>query len=219
MARPGRGSLTPRRRAKGRRQHRRFLIVTEGSSTEVDYFEACRPLFRERARVQISHDASSPNKVVAEAIRIKEQDARAARTKQDPEDVYDDVWCVLDLDEHATLRSALRDAERNGISVAISSPCFEVWLILHVADQRAALATSRKAKERWRMLAQGIPSSSKSNSGLVTTLPEAIARADRLDVMHARNGTPRLSRNPSTEIHRLLRALAQRAGVDIEPTR
>lgn len=43
----------------------------------------------------------------------------------------DEVWAVVDQDQHSTLKDALALARREGVKVALSKPCFEVWLLLH----------------------------------------------------------------------------------------
>ena len=46
----------------------------------------------------------------------------------------DQVWVVFDRDEHERFDEAVSLCEANGIGVARSNPCFEVWLILHMVD-------------------------------------------------------------------------------------
>ncbi|MFJ9715057.1 RloB family protein [Streptomyces sp. NPDC101213] len=41
------------------------------------------------------------------------------------------VWCLFDHDNYAYVRDALDQAERAGIGVAFSHPCFEVWRLAH----------------------------------------------------------------------------------------
>ncbi|CRK52624.1 hypothetical protein RHCRD62_40511 [Rhodococcus sp. RD6.2] len=44
------------------------------------------------------------------------------------------------------MEDALRTALREGIRVAFSNPCFEVWPILHLSDHRAAITSPQHAK-------------------------------------------------------------------------
>lgn len=54
---------------------------------------------------------------------------------------YDEKWMVLDTD-HCTnpgtqlvsFLTALQEARQIGINIAISKPCFEVWLLMHFTD-------------------------------------------------------------------------------------
>jgi hypothetical protein len=48
-------------------------------------------------------------------------------------DEYDAVWCVLDTELNPELTASVaREATRGGVLLALSTPCFEVWLILHI---------------------------------------------------------------------------------------
>jgi hypothetical protein len=49
----------------------------------------------------------------------------------------DEVWCVFDVDEHPKLAEARDQANANGIQLAVSNPCFELWLLLHFQEHRA----------------------------------------------------------------------------------
>ena len=58
------------------------------------------------------------------------------------------MWCVFDVEApepHPRLEEAIRLAGRNNISCAVSHPCFEVWPLLHLVDQRAHIASSDDA--------------------------------------------------------------------------
>lgn len=63
---------------------------------------------------------------------------------------YDEVWCVVDVEApqpHPTLSDAMRLARRNGVKIALTNPCFELWVLLHFADV-TAYATSSQAQKR-----------------------------------------------------------------------
>ncbi|WP_424534791.1 RloB family protein [Sphaerisporangium viridialbum] len=44
------------------------------------------------------------------------------------------VWCIFDHDgrDRNQLTSLLREAEKHGVEIAFSNPCFEVWRLLHL---------------------------------------------------------------------------------------
>ena len=50
---------------------------------------------------------------------------------------FDEIWCVFDTDAHENLPHAIEEARQSGIAVAVSNPCFELWLVLHVREQTA----------------------------------------------------------------------------------
>lgn len=51
-----------------------------------------------------------------------------------------EYWMLLDIDHHtqsnhiATFRAVLREAKQKNIAVALSKPCFELWLLLHAKE-------------------------------------------------------------------------------------
>ena len=126
-----------RERAKGPR----FLIVCEGMKTEPYYFEEfCQvhQLRTPRVRIAPGESGSSPDCVVAYAEKLFEEDALLGL------DRYDQVFCVIDRDKHATWTAAINritDLKADGRPfVAIPSfPCFEYWLLLHFTYTRQSL--------------------------------------------------------------------------------
>jgi hypothetical protein len=62
--------------------------------------------------------------------------SKAAKKSGDPFDMYDEVWCAFDVDEHPKLLEALKQASDNKVEVALSNPCFELWVVLHHRDER-----------------------------------------------------------------------------------
>ncbi len=104
---------------------------------------------------------------------------RAVERSKDSE--VDECWCVFDVEAaqpHPNLEPAVRLAEQNGIRLAISNPCFELWLILHHQDRTAYVTTSAAEK---------------------------LSRS--LDERHERNQTTFPRNNPSSTMHRLLEAI------------
>ena len=81
--------------------------------------------------MEIGREHREPKSLVRAAIDHKE---RAPRSAADRYTAYDEVWCVMDVEApvaHPSLPSAIRLAREHGISVALSNPCFELWLLLH----------------------------------------------------------------------------------------
>lgn len=51
------------------------------------------------------------------------------------------MYAIVDVEPHdpskaATLRDAITEARRNGVCLLMSNPCFEYWLLCHVADKQ-----------------------------------------------------------------------------------
>jgi hypothetical protein len=60
----------------------------------------------------------------------------------------EEVWCVFDIDEHPLIPEAKDQARANGIEMAISNPCFELWALLHFQDQRAHIEQGKVQQSR-----------------------------------------------------------------------
>ncbi|MDI6413546.1 RloB family protein [Streptomyces albus] len=132
----GRGKPLKRGGPK-RPELRRVLIYCEGECTEDQYFRGLRGDLRGLpVQVEIGPRHGVPTELVRAAVKHKE---RAPRSREDRFTPYDEVWCVMDVEApaaHPDLERALRIARDEGLSVALSNPCFELWLLLHFQELR-----------------------------------------------------------------------------------
>lgn len=116
----------------------RILIISEGSVSEPEYFHGLRRLAETSlVDIEIQGNGETPKTIVERAVLVKRQNARDARRAGDTSILYDEIWCVFDIDGHPLVPDALQQARANGLKVAVSNPCFELWLVLHFQDQRA----------------------------------------------------------------------------------
>jgi RloB-like protein len=122
-----------RRRRAYREPKPRFLVVCEGTVTEPCYFTAIRHVERCLIELQIE-GGGAPKALVERAVALKRQAARDARREADDNLKYDEVWCVFDVDEHQLIHEAKEQAKANGVELAESNPCFELWVLLHFQD-------------------------------------------------------------------------------------
>ena len=140
---------TGRRRAATRPLRRRVLIVTEGRVTESSYFNELRRRERLTAAVVIRADKSDPLGLVQDALDARDDAIETGAP-------YDSVWCVFDTEApepHNHLGEAIAKAERSGVFVARSNPCFELWLLLHVSEKQGYMTTRQACSA---LAAQGI---------------------------------------------------------------
>jgi hypothetical protein len=152
-------------------------------------------------RVTIDDRHGDPKFLVERAARAK----RAQRTeaKKGGGRAYDEIWCVFDCDEHPRLPDALQQAVDNGISVALSNPCFELWLILHYED-RSAHIERRHAQARAKTLLNCAKTlSDPALDTLYRRYDDAAGRARRLDRKHRDDNSPPHS-NPSSDVWKLV---------------
>ncbi|GAB2985940.1 RloB family protein [Saccharothrix stipae] len=101
---------------------------------------------------------------------------------------------MVDVD-HFDIAAALREADRAKVNLAVSDPCFELWLLLHFADHRAHIADYRAARD---LLARHVPGYDKKLDYAVFDpgLERAVARAALLG-----------PDNPATTVGRLVQAV------------
>ena len=130
-----------RRRREARRKPTRdpkpvILVVTEGSVTEPEYLhgfvDACR---NPRVRIDVNEGAGDPRSIVEYAREMKDNAEDQARGHSDENMPDDEVWCVFDVDDHARIGDARQMARDNGLDLAVSNPCIELWLLLHFREQ------------------------------------------------------------------------------------
>lgn len=122
------------RRKRGIRElKKRFLIVCEDGKSAPNYFEALKKHFNLSATsIQVvgSGGSTQPIQVVTKAIEFKKNAANA----QSGTEPFDQVWCVIDGDYGNKITNARTKAKDNNVELAISTKCFEYWLLLHYEE-------------------------------------------------------------------------------------
>ncbi|GAB4086518.1 RloB family protein [Myceligenerans cantabricum] len=185
-----------RRSAETRTERRTILVLTEGDTTEPAYIKALKRLERVRRRtsITIASEHVVPYPLVEKAIQYA-GDAE-----------IDDVWCLFDVESpqpHPRLREAVHlAAAHDKVHIALSNPCFEIWLLLHVEDVNGYLSTDaacRRANELSSVSGKHVDAES-----LLPLRAEAAARARKLEQRHERDGSSFPHDNPSTSIYRFI---------------
>ena len=100
-------------------------------------------------------------------------------------------------------------ASDNEVEVVLSTPCIELWFVLHFRDQRAHM-DAKQAKSASRDLLRCREAlSSEAVHELQERFGEARCRARQLDSWHKANGSPPRS-NPSSDVWRLIDRISER---------
>lgn len=195
------------RRRRARLEPRpRILLVCEGTKTEPEYFSGLRRQEEvQLVEIVIGDSGGAPKTLVERAVKLKKNAAKDAKRERDDNLRFDEVWCVFDVDEHPKLHDALQQARDNSISVAVSNPCFELWMLLHFRDQTAHIHRD----DARHACGEHIPSYDKSGSYAILRngYDEAVRRAVALDRRHAQIGEE--GSNPSTWVYRLTERLKE----------
>lgn len=205
---PRRSTQQLRRHPPSRKTKKRILIVVEGQVTEPIYFAGLkqRPDIREGYTITVkSGKGGSATQCVKKAQSEKE--------RVDDGDPFDEIWCVLDVEDktqRAQLDSALSVAADEGIEVALSCPCFEVWLLAHfektarrVADAREMIDTLSKIWQR-EFQTPYTKNDPRLYDRLADLTETAIENARQVREQHFPAGTHRADRNSSTEVYKLV---------------
>ncbi|MFF3765701.1 RloB family protein [Streptomyces sp. NPDC001922] len=132
------------RKQGNRPEQRRFLIYCEGECTETQYFKGLKAELRALPVELCMGGVHGEPKSLAQAAI--EHQARAPRSAKDRYTAYDEVWCVVDVEApvpHPGLADALRLARGGAVNVALSNPCFEIWILLHFKDITAYLTSGQ----------------------------------------------------------------------------
>ncbi|GIG67322.1 hypothetical protein Pen01_36170 [Phytomonospora endophytica] len=181
-----------------------MVIFCEGEASEPDYINELKRLPEIRRSTSIKIEIAPENGVPLTLVK------EAIERKSDKE--VDECWCVFDVewpDNHPNLDKAIRLAECNDINLAISNPCFEIWLILHFADQTAFMdnATARRRS-------CGLDGRTGKRIDATKYIPlrhEAFRRAKDLTKRHRSAGTSFPDDNPSSGMGKLIAALERGA--------
>jgi hypothetical protein len=164
--------------------------VCGGASTERDYFRGLKKETRNPAvRVEVLAKGVDPLTLVRYAAKVREKAS------------YDEVWCVTDVDEF-DVATAQREAADLGISLAVSNPCFEYWLLLHFVSCAAHLEDYRATERR---LKQQVPTYDKTRlcfGDFAYGVAAAVGRAKDRCVTGDEHAV-----NPSTGVWRLVETM------------
>lgn len=194
MKRPKPGG--PKRRSKPRPQKKIYWIFSEGEVTEPSYLAEVQRRC-DGVVFDIKEKGFGPTTLVKKA-----RSAKKARPKRNPD--FDEVWCVFDRDEHPNIESAMQEARDSEISVALSNPCFELWLVLHREDQTAHIGRHEIAKRANEL---GVAQEKSPNwDALEDGVAAAIVRAEKLRERHLGNDSQSWA-NPSSGMADLIKPI------------
>lgn len=190
----------PARRTAFRDPKPRILVVCEGKLTEPNYFDGLRKAVKNPlVAVEIEPEAGVPLSVVRRAKELKVAAETAAKRERDENLKFDSVWAVFDVDDHPQLAEARTMAHENRMELAISNPCFELWLVLHFRDSPGMQHRDHIAS----LLRTFLPEYDKRVTFLSVAqgYNSAVTRARRLEETALEANDE--GRNPSTRVWRL----------------
>ena len=189
-------------------------IIVEGARTETRFFKECIHTST-RVRLQVippEENRSGPEKLLEQMKSEIRNDV--SQSNRQP---ADQNWIVCDVDEHPYLETAIRSiAEFNSeindglpaIQIAISNPCFEIWLALYKRrnlNSRTVINKLRCKTALKRLVLDIDNHSSKKdfNTALFQKHTLAINQAEELDSCK-HSVIPAL---PGTRVYRLVKEI------------
>jgi len=175
-----------------------IVIATEGACTEKQYFEMFR---HHRVQVKVLHtdDCKSAPEYVIERLKEYKRDFELGRD--------DELWLMVDVDSWGATKLAdvAMQAVKAKFDLAVSNPCFELWLLLHHVDADSDdLPTQSKTAER--LLRKVLGSYNKANldtDQFVGRVKFAVEQARKLDV----DQNQRWPRSTGTHVYRVIESI------------
>lgn len=198
------GRSAPKRRPKVQ-----FTLFCEGRKTEPQYFGAVKNHDNgSLISIQFGDKGRAPITLAEKAVKfVKSPGSMRGGGRRNLFEEQDQVWVVFDRDEHERFDEAVSLCESNGIGVARSNPCFEVWLILHMVDYDRQDDRHRVKDEFRRLISEHGPGPEEKVSfeKLMTAVEDAEDRAETLNRRRKEEGQP--YGRPSTTVGDLTKAI------------
>ncbi|MCD6459258.1 RloB domain-containing protein [bacterium] len=173
------------KRKTGFRDSTLIVIATEGQKTEPQYFDGLRLLYKNpKTHIEVLNrktSASSPKHVIQELDKF---------TREYKLNRYDELWLIVDKDRwgDSELSLTIRQCIQKKYNFAVSNPCFELWLLLHLKDilsftktEIQKLNVCKKIKEKIKVILGSYNSSNLAADQFISYVNQAISRAKYLD--------------------------------------
>ncbi|MBO0868076.1 MAG: RloB domain-containing protein [Micromonosporaceae bacterium] len=179
----------PGRRSASRPPRPLVLVVCGADCTEPQYLRGLRDHVANRAvDLKILTKGRAPQQVVDYARKVRDNSERD----------FDKVWCVIDVDEF-DIDVAEVAARAARIDLAVSNPCFELWLLLHHEDCRTHLPSYDSVCLRLRKYVPRYDKTELDFADYVSGVDVAVDPAKRLEPDGTSYGS-----NPSTNVWKLV---------------
>jgi len=204
-------ALDLERKKRTRQQQPRILIVCEDSKSSAYYFQdMAKALGLSAVDVRGKECGSAPSSVLEYAKYEYDRELSSDR--------YDRVYCVFDRDQHNSFSPTIKKISSLKTSgepffAITSTPCFELWLLLHFDYFSSAYRSAGKRSPCTQVISElhkkpNMAGYGKGIGGIYAKLSvqkmlNAIKHAKRLMKENKKTG----SDNPSTNVHELVEYL------------
>jgi hypothetical protein len=184
--------FVPRKRKSTYRDAKLIVIAAEGEKTEKKYFESLAVEYAaSNIHIEVlvrTEKGSDPKTVIRALDKFKRQYALKKG--------YDQLWLVADVDrwKEQMLSEVAKLCHQKGYGNAISNPCFEIWLLLHIKNileydeptlqefrENKKTGTRTRLKRELVNLLGSYNSSNPSIEPFIPHVDKAVERARQLD--------------------------------------
>lgn len=186
------------------RDDRLFIVACDDTYAPEQYFS-----FFNITRVQIHVVPTKDNSSVAKYV--------LGRLLEFEHQEDDELWMLLDTDHciqghhKKGFIQAIQDAKQRGVHVALSKPCFELWLLLHHVDAETVISLSN-AKETEKALRKVLGEYNKTQlketDYPLKSIGDACFRAEKLDAKVIGGDIPETN---TSRVYQLWKAIAAKA--------
>ena len=194
------------------RDDRVFVVATDDTYAPAHYFEH---LLLPRVKVFVLPTPAGSG--LSAPVHVVDRLKNAFKNVKQKEEIQigDEFWVFLDTDHHflannvAGTLAALQTARHVGFEIAVSNPCFELWLLLHHADvpPGTVFSSCHEVDQKLRaVLGQYNKTSIKAGQFPLAQVPTAIQRARALEATPDAPGD-HSPQTAGTRVYRLLERL------------
>lgn len=169
-----------KRKSQKRNPLKKIVIAMEGNITEPGYFNAVKKKYQAPTLIILKREKentrSAPSNVLDQIKRYK---------KNNVVDANDEFWLVIDKDRWTDkqLNTTSNECRSSKCQLALSNPCFEIWLILHFDDlskDSGEIWSSAKAHDKWNSVCKNKKISSYLK--IVENIKCAVENSEKLDI-------------------------------------
>ena len=195
----------PLTRKSKNRDAKLIIIAAEGRNTEIKYFEdLSNEYYNPKVHVlplKRESNKSAPNHVISQLNDFKSTYSL---------DKNDELWLVIDIDKwtNKMLSDIITQCNQKGYSYAVSNPCFELWLLLHILDvnflddgEKKKLSKISEISKKIRAI---LGSYNKSNIDTSCFLPHVKIAIERSKLLLNLQSSQRWTNELGTTLHNLV---------------
>lgn len=191
------------RQRKPKKEKPICVIATEGKETEKIYFDKIRELYRDKYTIHILPTDQRGNSAPKHTVKRIEDFKRKKVSTNLKNDEY---WAVIDFDNwgEEQLLEAYQECQDNKFDLAVSNPCFELWLNFHQTNPKSPKTCAKCGKQVKKLL--GVYEKNDYDAGEL--LKEVKAAINKAKLLHKDKAEP-FPKETGTHVYKLVEKLVE----------